>query len=299
MRGDAFTFYLAGGVFRVVPWLADELPRAPGRGRAAMPGRNGSTRSRRSAPCGWRSPKRAAARSVPATSARPDAAPQPLRSMTDTSRPPFATAHACTSVARRRARAGADARRSDASHRLSSGCQPAARRFRSTASSSRLPQRGASISRARRRSTSTSSSGLGARRSAQLPRVHAAASVRPRQPAPRRDPLPERRDAATPRRECERYERAIARAGGIDLQILGLGTERTHRLQRAGARAGRPHASHAPHAGDARARTPRSSAAGPTPCRAKRCRWAWRRSFTRAGSCCSRPARRRRAASSG
>src|SRR6059036_221982 len=27
MRGDAFTFYLAGGVFRVVPWLVDELPR--------------------------------------------------------------------------------------------------------------------------------------------------------------------------------------------------------------------------------------------------------------------------------
>jgi N-acetylglucosamine kinase-like BadF-type ATPase len=27
MRGDAFTFYLAGGVFRVVPWLTDELAR--------------------------------------------------------------------------------------------------------------------------------------------------------------------------------------------------------------------------------------------------------------------------------
>jgi glucosamine kinase len=27
MRGDAFTVFLAGGVFRVVPWLADELPR--------------------------------------------------------------------------------------------------------------------------------------------------------------------------------------------------------------------------------------------------------------------------------
>jgi N-acetylglucosamine kinase-like BadF-type ATPase len=27
MRGDAFTFYLAGGVFRVVPWLTEELPR--------------------------------------------------------------------------------------------------------------------------------------------------------------------------------------------------------------------------------------------------------------------------------
>jgi len=27
MRGDAFTFYLAGGVFRVVPWLVEELER--------------------------------------------------------------------------------------------------------------------------------------------------------------------------------------------------------------------------------------------------------------------------------
>jgi N-acetylglucosamine kinase-like BadF-type ATPase len=27
MRGDAFTFHLAGGVFRVVPWLAEALPR--------------------------------------------------------------------------------------------------------------------------------------------------------------------------------------------------------------------------------------------------------------------------------
>jgi N-acetylglucosamine kinase-like BadF-type ATPase len=27
MRGDTFTVYLAGGVFKVVPWLAQELPR--------------------------------------------------------------------------------------------------------------------------------------------------------------------------------------------------------------------------------------------------------------------------------
>src|SRR5262245_54936780 len=27
MRGDAFTFFLSGGIFRVVPWLAGELPR--------------------------------------------------------------------------------------------------------------------------------------------------------------------------------------------------------------------------------------------------------------------------------
>jgi N-acetylglucosamine kinase-like BadF-type ATPase len=30
MRGDPFTFFLAGGIFRVVPWLADELPRRLG-----------------------------------------------------------------------------------------------------------------------------------------------------------------------------------------------------------------------------------------------------------------------------
>ena len=27
MRGDLFTFFLAGGIFRVVPWLSRELPR--------------------------------------------------------------------------------------------------------------------------------------------------------------------------------------------------------------------------------------------------------------------------------
>jgi N-acetylglucosamine kinase-like BadF-type ATPase len=27
MRGDAFTFFLAGGAFRVVPWLANEMAR--------------------------------------------------------------------------------------------------------------------------------------------------------------------------------------------------------------------------------------------------------------------------------
>ena len=41
--------------------------------------------------------------------------------------------------------------------------------------------------------------------------------------SPRRMHLSERRGARTRPRECARYERAIARAGGIDLQILGLG----------------------------------------------------------------------------
>ena len=31
-------------------------------------------------------------------------------------------------------------------------------------------------------------------------------------------------DVTDPEAECERYERAIARAGGIDVQILGIGT---------------------------------------------------------------------------
>src|SRR3954465_12672225 len=37
MRGDAFTFYLAGGVFRVVPWLAHEVPKRVGPGGPPAP----------------------------------------------------------------------------------------------------------------------------------------------------------------------------------------------------------------------------------------------------------------------
>ena len=75
--------------------------------------------------------------------------------------------------------------------------------------------------------------------------------------------------------------------------------QRAHRLQRAGAGARRAHAPHAPEAGDAAGqrgavRQPRRAR-----CRARRCRWGWRRFFTRGGSCCSRPAPRRRAAWSG
>ena len=139
--------------------------------------------------------------------------------------------------------------------------------------------------------------GLRAARSAQLPRVHAAASVRSRQPAAAADPLPERRARATSTRECRRYERAIARAGGIDLQILGLGDERPHRLQRAGARAGRAHAPHAADAGDAARQRGAVRRTASAPCRARRCRWGWRRFCGRGGSCCWRPARRRRGAS--
>ena len=50
MRGDAFTFYLAGGVFQVVPWLADGPAAPAGRGRPAVagpgPGRRAGGRRR-------------------------------------------------------------------------------------------------------------------------------------------------------------------------------------------------------------------------------------------------------------
>ena len=52
------------------------------------------------------------------------------------------------------------------------------------------------------------------------------APVRPRQPVAAPHSLSERRGppGRDVQRECDRYERAIDRAGGIDLQILGLGT---------------------------------------------------------------------------
>ena len=105
--------------------------------------------------------------------------------------------------------------------------------------------------------------------------------------------------ARDPTAECARYEREIAAAGGIDLQMLGIGTNghigfnepaptleaRTHRVD---ARAG--------DAAQQRGALRRRSGER---CRRRRCRWGWRRSCRRARSCCSRPGRPRRRASSG
>ena len=63
--GEAFTFVLAGGIFRAVPWLDEELSAAAAAGRAAQPHACCSTSSRPSAPCGSRCRRRAAARAVP------------------------------------------------------------------------------------------------------------------------------------------------------------------------------------------------------------------------------------------
>ena len=53
--------------------------------------------------------------------------------------------------------------------------------------------------------------------------VHGAAPVPPRGSPARADSLPRWRAPPMPTAECARYERAIAAAGGIDLQILGIG----------------------------------------------------------------------------
>ena len=65
--------------------------------------------------------------------------------------------------------------------------------------------------------------GIAPGRSRLLPPVHGGAPLQPHQPRPRPDQL-SRSARADPDEECLRYERAIAEAGGIDIQILGIGT---------------------------------------------------------------------------
>jgi glucosamine-6-phosphate deaminase len=105
--------------------------------------------------------------------------------------------------------------------------------------------------------------------------------------------------AAAVERECDRYERAIERAGGIDLSRFSA-------LATTGTSGSTNRPGRSPRAPTARASsrqpgapTRRSSATGWRQCRGKRCRWGWRRFCTRAASSWSRPERARRGASSG
>ena len=59
--------------------------------------------------------------------------------------------------------------------------------------------------------------------SGQLSRVHGGAPLLAREPAPERIHVLNGA-APDPEGECARYEQAIADAGGIDLQVLGIGT---------------------------------------------------------------------------
>ena len=106
--------------------------------------------------------------------------------------------------------------------------------------------------------------------------------------------------------ECARYERAIARAGGIDLLILGLGANGHIGFNEPAdalvAATHRTALSYAP--ATQRRRTSalvrrQISAACPRSCRGMRYRWEWRRSSTRGASSSSPPAARRRGASIG
>ena len=173
------------------------------RGGAALAGRSCSTRSRRSAPCGWRSPRRAAARTCRGTRrdrgsgfgiwdrdrdqahgyADRETSARSERDAVDDARPchsPRADAHSPRALARDGLARALRASRIRA-QMSSSACRPAARRFRSIASWCGCIAPALPTSAARRRSTWTSSLGIDAARSAQLPRIHAAAPVRPRQ----------------------------------------------------------------------------------------------------------------------
>ena len=190
--------YLAGGIFRVVPWLAEELPRAADRGRAALPACSCSTRSRRSAPSGWRSPKREAARKcrIPAIIRKAAAAPF-SGSMTDTGFGRLSRhhthAHPCFFDTRGRSRARwprISRGRSDASQRSSSGCRPGARRFRSIASWCACSQRGARRFLARDHVQSRRvPRDLAAQIRAATARSCSATCSRSRQPVRRADPV--------------------------------------------------------------------------------------------------------------
>ena len=107
-----------------------------------------------------------------------------------------------------------------------------------------------------------------------------------------------RRLAPIPDAECARYERAIAAAGGIDLQILGIGANGHIGFNEPGRELAGAHASR-----DAAPETRRSNAAlfggDPPRCRPRRCRWGWGRSCRRAACCCWCTGERRPTASSG
>ena len=60
--------------------------------------------------------------------------------------------------------------------------------------------------------------------SRQLPQLHGAAPVPARRTSRRSSAISSTARAPIPDAECARYEQAIADAGGIDLQILGIGT---------------------------------------------------------------------------
>jgi glucosamine-6-phosphate deaminase len=96
-------------------------------------------------------------------------------------------------------------------------------------------------------------------------------------------------------RECDRYERAIDRSGGIDLLILGLGINGHIGFNEpARALAARTHCSRLSRRRGAPTR--RSSATRSPRSHAKRCRWGWRRSCTPADCAAGDGRHERRAA---
>ena len=218
--GEPFTFVLAGGIFRAVPWLREELERrlpvaAPGQPRAAARSRAG----------GWRRGARAAearggARRSPPTKWT-DAVDHrmPLRAA-QSARHDFPERHAP-----RRARwRGASPTPSRRSPRSCSGCRPAARRVALYRELGALPSAGRRFL-ARHDVQPRRVPRHPADASRELPQLHGDAPVRPREPQPAdADQLSRRRRRRSRGASARATSAAIAAAGGIDLQILGIGT---------------------------------------------------------------------------
>ena len=215
MRGEAFRTVLAGGMFRVIPWLATTSSGATGRSGAARGGRRASRSSRR-----WARSTSPCARCAAACASRPTSS-QPA----STARVKCGTFHLGTALA------AALARRVDCvdiSDQPSARARPAdrphaaARSMRSWSASRAQRRRGLVAGCARSISTSSSAWGRrrGSYRSFMEQRLFAHVNVDRRTS-----------DSSTAARrsgaECERYERAIARAGGIDVMVLGIGATAT------------------------------------------------------------------------
>ena len=165
-------------------------------------------------------------------------------------------------------------------------CRPAARRWRCIASCATLSAgAAASTGRGCGRSTSTSLSALaaidpGSYRAFMQEELFDHVPIDPANI----DMLNGR--APDLEAECRRYEDAIAAAGGIDLQILGIGANGHIGFNEPADEPVRAHARRATlQRGDAAKPTRCGSAATGARCRSARCRWGWRRSSARARSC--------------
>ena len=274
MRGEQFPILLAGGMLRESAWLAAEVARADGRSGAAQHGAAARPTNPRSAPCGWRSRKPAAACACRRTSMHVRSSTHAVNIQRFDDEQALAAALATRVLDAHRRAADARAR----------ACRPAARRLALYRELRERTRRSDRLVAACAPSISTSSSAStpshpGSYRAFMQAELFDHVSIDPANIG-----FLDGR-AADLKAECRRYEDAIAAAGGIDLQILGIGAN-----GHIGFNEPADGLCATTHIADLEEETPRrptrsgSAATGP-PCRSARCRWGWRRFSARGRSC--------------